>query len=193
MRTGIINLLVDTVPLLNRSKKVDEFLPMRPPDISTSRESCRGAGVLRCEKSRASAVAADSLQRAAEHCPWLKAMVDTGEIFHPLRWSPQQAVQLLKDVPALESAGVVGRMPASWRMNRPARPQVKATAGGNTPSQADQNGQATAGRYAHRSHRYAHRKPAKRPVVDLRLHQSRALGIVEGIFVLRQTLRRPTA
>ena len=57
-------------------------------------------------------------------------MVDTGEIFHPLRWSPQQAVQLLKDVPALESAGVVGRMPASWRMNRPARPQVKATAGG---------------------------------------------------------------
>src|SRR5438105_14202127 len=37
--------------------------------------------------------------------------------------------------PALESAGVVVRMPASWRMNRPARPQVKATVGGNTPSQ----------------------------------------------------------
>jgi hypothetical protein len=46
------------------------------------------------------------VQRAAEHCLWLKAMVDTGEIFHPLRWSPQQAVQFLKDVPALESAGV---------------------------------------------------------------------------------------
>ena len=58
-----------------------------------------------------------------------------GEIFHPLRWSPQQAVQFLKDVPALESAGVVVRMPASWRMNRPARPQVKATVGGNAPSQ----------------------------------------------------------
>src|SRR5271157_1452042 len=75
------------------------------------------------------------VQRAAEHCPWLKAMVDTGEIFHPLRWSPQQAVQFLKDVPALESAGVVVRMPVSWRMNRPARPQVKATVGGTTPSQ----------------------------------------------------------
>ena len=75
------------------------------------------------------------VQRAAEHCPWLKAMVDTGEIFHPLRWSPQQAVQFLKDVPALEGAGVVVRMPVSWRMNRPARPQVKATVGGNTPSQ----------------------------------------------------------
>ena len=75
------------------------------------------------------------VQRAAERCPWLKTMVDAGEIFHPLRWSPQQAVQFLKDVPALESAGVVVRMPASWRMNRPARPQVKATVGGNTPSQ----------------------------------------------------------
>ena len=74
------------------------------------------------------------VQRAAEHCPWLKTMVDAGEIFHPLRWSPQQAVQFLKDVPALESAGVVVRMPANWRMNRPARPQVKATVGGNTPS-----------------------------------------------------------
>jgi non-specific serine/threonine protein kinase len=75
------------------------------------------------------------VQRAAEHCSWLKAMVDAGEIFHPLRWSPQQAVQFLKDVPVLESAGVLVRMPASWRMNRPARPQVKATIGGNAPSQ----------------------------------------------------------
>src|SRR6267142_1192115 len=75
------------------------------------------------------------VQRASEHCPWLKAMVDGGEVFHPLRWSPQQALQFLRDVPALESAGVIVRMPASWRMNRPARPQVKATIGGKAPSQ----------------------------------------------------------
>jgi superfamily II DNA or RNA helicase len=75
------------------------------------------------------------VQRAGEHCSWLKTMIDAGEIFHPLRWNPQQALQFLKDVPALESAGVVVRMPASWRMNRPARPQVKATVGGNAPSQ----------------------------------------------------------
>ena len=75
------------------------------------------------------------IQRAAEDCTWLKSMVDAGEIFHPLRWSPQQALQFLKDVPALESAGVAVRMPATWRMNRPARPQVKATIGGHAPSQ----------------------------------------------------------
>jgi superfamily II DNA or RNA helicase len=75
------------------------------------------------------------IQRAAEDCGWLKSMVDAGEIFHPLRWNPQQALQFLKDVPAIESAGVAVRMPASWRMNRPARPQVKATVGGHAPSQ----------------------------------------------------------
>src|SRR5258706_2314241 len=75
------------------------------------------------------------IQRAAEGCGWLKSMVDAGEIFHPLRWSPQQALQFLKDVPAIESAGVAVRMPASWRMNRPARPRVKATVGDNAPSQ----------------------------------------------------------
>jgi hypothetical protein len=75
------------------------------------------------------------VQRAAETCAWLKPMVDGGAIFHPLRWSPQQALQFLKDVPALESAGVIVRMPAQWRMNRPVRPQVKATIGGKAPSQ----------------------------------------------------------
>ncbi len=75
------------------------------------------------------------VQRAAERCPWLKSMVDGGAIFHPLRWSPQQALQLLRDVPAIENAGVVIRMPAQWRMNRPPRPAVKATIGGKPPSQ----------------------------------------------------------
>jgi superfamily II DNA or RNA helicase len=75
------------------------------------------------------------VQRAAEQCAWLKTMVDAGEIFHPLRWRPQQALALLKDASTLESAGVVVRMPASWRMNRPARPQVKATVGGKAPAQ----------------------------------------------------------
>jgi non-specific serine/threonine protein kinase len=38
------------------------------------------------------------VQRAAEACAWLKGMVDAGEIYHPLRWRPSQAMQFLKDV-----------------------------------------------------------------------------------------------
>ena len=80
------------------------------------------------------------VQRAAQSCPWLKAMVDSGAIYHPLRWTPAQAVRLLRDAPALEKAGVIVRMPATWRMNQPARPRVRATVGGNTPSRLGLDG-----------------------------------------------------
>src|SRR5208337_714457 len=79
------------------------------------------------------------VQRAAASCPWLKTMVDEGEIFHPLRWSPHEATRMLRDVPQLESAGVVVRMPAAWKANRPPRPQVTAKVGGSAPSQLGQN------------------------------------------------------
>jgi hypothetical protein len=74
------------------------------------------------------------VQRAAEHCGWLRAMVDAGEIFHPLRWGPAEASRLLHSLPELESAGVIVRMPATWRANRPARPRVTATVGSRKPA-----------------------------------------------------------
>jgi non-specific serine/threonine protein kinase len=74
------------------------------------------------------------VQRAAAECPWLKAMVEAGEIYHPLRWTPAEAFQLLTDVPCLEAAGIVVRVPAGWRANRPPRPQVTATVGSKPPS-----------------------------------------------------------
>ncbi|MDX1983362.1 MAG: DEAD/DEAH box helicase [Bryobacteraceae bacterium] len=74
------------------------------------------------------------VQRASRSCSWLKEMVDNGEIYHPLRWTPSEAMRLLRDAPRLESAGVVIRMPASWRGNRPPRPRVTGTVGGKPPS-----------------------------------------------------------
>ena len=74
------------------------------------------------------------VQRAGETCPWLKAMLDAGEIFHPLRWTPNEALQLLKDVPQLEAAGVVVRTPAAWRGSRPPRPRVTGTVGRKPPT-----------------------------------------------------------
>ncbi len=79
------------------------------------------------------------VQRASENCAWLKRMIDAGEIFHPLRWTPAEALQLLRDVPQLEAAGVVVRMPAAWRGNRPPRPRVTASVGGKPPSGLGQN------------------------------------------------------
>ena len=79
------------------------------------------------------------VQRASQHCAWLKAMVDAGEVFHPLRWTPAQALALLRDAPALQAAGIVLRMPARWRAGQPARAQASATIGAAAPSLLSQN------------------------------------------------------
>ena len=73
------------------------------------------------------------VQQAAQQCPWLKTMVAEGEIFHPMRWTAAEALQLLSDVPHLETAGVVLRVPGAWKTGRPPRPKVSASVGSNTP------------------------------------------------------------
>ena len=48
-----------------------------------------------------------------------------------------RGVALLASVPDLESAGVVVRMPATWRASRPPRPQVTGTVGARKPPLSD--------------------------------------------------------
>jgi non-specific serine/threonine protein kinase len=74
------------------------------------------------------------VQRAAQDCDWLRDMVDTGEIYHPLRWTPLDAHRFLKDLPKLETAGIVVRTPGVWQAGRPARPVVRASVGARPPS-----------------------------------------------------------
>ncbi|HEX3479810.1 MAG TPA: DEAD/DEAH box helicase [Kofleriaceae bacterium] len=69
------------------------------------------------------------VRRAADACSWLAEMVERGELFHPMRWTSGEAARLLTDLPKLEAAGVVVRMPAGWGGRRPARPQATAVVG----------------------------------------------------------------
>lgn len=73
------------------------------------------------------------MQRAAEGCIWLKELIDSGEIFHPLRWSPAEAFRFLGEIQHFERAGIIVRMPAKWQTGRPARPQVTGTVGTRAP------------------------------------------------------------
>jgi superfamily II DNA or RNA helicase len=75
------------------------------------------------------------VQRAAEQCDWLRQMVQANEIYHPLRWSPSDALQFLTDVAKIEAAGIVVRMPSNWQTGRPSQPMVKASIGAAPPSQ----------------------------------------------------------
>ena len=79
------------------------------------------------------------VQAGAVQCAWLQEMVQAGEIYHPLRWSPVEAYQFLTDVPKLEAAGIVVRVPQLWGAARPVRPKVQASVGTAAPSMLGQD------------------------------------------------------
>ena len=74
------------------------------------------------------------VDRAAAASPLLKDLVDTGDVFQPLAWTPREAHRFLQDVPAFEAAGVIVRVPDWWKRDRPRRLEVSVTVGGKPPS-----------------------------------------------------------
>jgi non-specific serine/threonine protein kinase len=68
------------------------------------------------------------VERASQRCGWVRQLVDSGEIFHPLRWSPEEAHRFLRDAPALEESGLLVRMP-DWWSKSPPRVRVGVTIG----------------------------------------------------------------
>jgi len=67
------------------------------------------------------------VQLAAESSPVIKELVDTGDLYHPLAWSPGEAYAFLKDAPLYEQCGVVVRLPDWWKKR--SRPRVGITIG----------------------------------------------------------------
>ena len=55
------------------------------------------------------------VQLAAESSAVINDLVDSGDIYHPLAWSPGEAYAFLKDAPEYEQCGVVVRLPDWWK------------------------------------------------------------------------------
>ena len=64
------------------------------------------------------------LSRAAESSDLIRQLVDSGEVYHPLAWSPGEAYEFLKAIPLFESSGLIVRVPDWWKAQKPARPRV---------------------------------------------------------------------
>ena len=71
------------------------------------------------------------VQKAASQSKFISNLVETRDIFHPLAWSSQEAYQFLHAIPAIESSGVVVRVPNWWSANKPSRPKVSISIGQN--------------------------------------------------------------
>jgi hypothetical protein len=74
------------------------------------------------------------VHRAAEGSAFLRALVDSGEVWSALAWTPEEAYAFLKDTAAYEASGVVVKVPDWWRKRRTSRPEVKVTLGKKAPS-----------------------------------------------------------
>ncbi len=71
------------------------------------------------------------IQQAAEAVAWVKELAESGGVYQPLAWTPKEAYQFLKSIPALETSGLVIRVPDWWKAARPPRPVVSVKVGQN--------------------------------------------------------------
>ncbi|MFQ5463960.1 MAG: DEAD/DEAH box helicase [Phycisphaerae bacterium] len=67
------------------------------------------------------------VQQAAERCAWVKQAVDSGDVFQPMAWTPEQAYAFLRSASDLEESGLLVRLPDWWKKR--IRPQVSVTIG----------------------------------------------------------------
>ncbi len=70
----------------------------------------------------------EPLHRASQGCSFMADLVESGDVYHPLAWTPQEAHSFLQSIPAYEDAGLLVRLPNWWR-KRSRRPRVNATIG----------------------------------------------------------------
>ena len=74
------------------------------------------------------------LHRAAAASPGIRALMDSGEVYHPVAWTAAQAHALLRATADLQDSGLRIRVPDWWQRRSPS-PQVRVELGANGPSQ----------------------------------------------------------
>ncbi|MBR0172662.1 MAG: DEAD/DEAH box helicase [Lachnospiraceae bacterium] len=73
------------------------------------------------------------LNRAAEDSAFVGNLMESGEMFHPLRLTTEEAYSFLKDIPLIEAAGILCRVPNWWK-KRAAAISMQVTLGDKKPS-----------------------------------------------------------
>ncbi|MGY8694750.1 MAG: SNF2 helicase-associated domain-containing protein, partial [Verrucomicrobiia bacterium] len=74
----------------------------------------------------------EPVYQASTQIPFVSELVDTGDIYHPIAWTPQEAYTFLKSIPELEENGLLTRLPNWWRSRK--RAQVSVSLGESSKS-----------------------------------------------------------
>jgi non-specific serine/threonine protein kinase len=74
------------------------------------------------------------VHRASERSALVRALADSGRLFEPQAWTPEEAHRFLREVPALEESGVILKVPAWWSGRSAPRPRVTVSVGERKPA-----------------------------------------------------------
>ena len=74
-----------------------------------------------------------TVQAAARRSALVAALLESGELFQPLAWPPEEAFAFLKEVPLYEDCGILCRIPNWWKAGA-ARVRLSVRIGESAPS-----------------------------------------------------------
>ncbi len=74
-----------------------------------------------------------TVNRVAKRNTFIASLVESGELFHPVALSTQEALAFLNGLPDFEAAGILCRIPNWWK-GGPKRASVVLSVGGRQPS-----------------------------------------------------------
>ncbi len=74
------------------------------------------------------------IQQAVERSTFVRELFESGRIYQPLAWGARDAYRLLRELPALDAAGIIVRVPDWWNPRKPPRPAVNVSLGDRQPS-----------------------------------------------------------
>jgi hypothetical protein len=77
------------------------------------------------------------VRMASEHSPLIRKWLESRALFQPQALTIDDAYQFLRDVPQMEEAGLVVRVPNWWRTRQSSRPSVQVRLGDRQPPQMD--------------------------------------------------------
>ncbi len=67
------------------------------------------------------------VQRASTKSELARELTESGDLFHPLAWTPAEAYRFLKEIPIFEESGILVRLPDWWRKR--SKPRVSVSIG----------------------------------------------------------------
>lgn len=73
------------------------------------------------------------IHKASQESAYLKEIIDSGDIYHPLALTPSETHRFLKDIPIFTKAGIFVKVPNWWKPKQPNRPKIEIRIGEKQP------------------------------------------------------------